>query len=126
AADLWKEQSSWWAEEHTSLERALRLKGLVLAALPAAAGMARERAISELERLYKVDRVAEPADYPPLGRALSGEGYWAESARRLLALSLAAACSPGPVGASSPAGDGAAPGRESPERATAREMAPEQ
>jgi HEAT repeat protein len=128
-ADLWKEQSGWWSEEHGAVERALRLKQLVLVALPSLAGPARERAIGELERLYSAEKVAEPADYAPLYRALTGEAYWAESARRLLALTLAAARAPGAVGAAPPQGDGAAPAATAdrgPARPPAREIAPEQ
>jgi len=110
AEDLWREQASWWGEEHTGLERALRLKALVLAALPSLSGSRRDQAIAEIERLYAADgRVggdgdqdavgaAEPADFAPLFRALSGEPYWAESSRRLLRLAVSAARASSAVG----------------------------
>src|SRR6185436_18098258 len=92
--DLWKEQSAWWAEEHTDLERALRMKGLVLAALPRMDGPKHVEAIAELERLYKAG-AAEPKDFEDLRKALSIEPYWADPAKRLLALALeSAAASP--------------------------------
>jgi len=100
-ADLWKEQSAWWAEEHTNVERALRLKQLVFGALPTLASARRDRALAELERLYGRERVAEPADFSPLFRALSAETYWTETSRRLLDLTLLAARAPGALGAES-------------------------
>ncbi len=131
-ADLWKEQSAWWAEEHTSLERALRLKQLVLTALAPTTGASlsgpgRDRAIAELERLYGMDHAAEPQDFAALYRALSAESFWSESSHRLLELALAAARSPGVLGAEAteaalaPASPGA-PGATS----TRRDLSPEE
>jgi HEAT repeat protein len=88
--DLWKEQSAWWAEDHTDLERAIRMKGLVLAALPAATGPKQLAAIGELEQAYRAG-AADPKDFEPLHRALAAETYWAEPARRLLGLALESA-----------------------------------
>lgn len=88
--DLWKEQSAWWAEEHTELERALRLKGLVLAALPRMDGPKHLDAIAELERLYR-SGASDPKDFEDLRKALSIEPYWADPAKRLLALALQSA-----------------------------------
>lgn len=103
AADLWKEQSAWWAEEHSPIERALRMKQLVLVALPSLTGPSRERAIAEVERLYATDHAAEPQDFASLYRALSSEAYWSETAHKLLDLALAASRAPGAIGAEPPA-----------------------
>ena len=108
--ELWKEQAAWWAEEHSDLERALRMKGLVLAALPAATGPKELAAIGDLEQSYRAG-AAEPKDFAPLRQALAAESYWAEPARRLLALALQAAAAaplvPEPA-AAKPSDDGSA------------------
>ncbi len=120
ALDLWKEQSAWWAEEHSDLERAVRMKGLVLAALPAATGPKQLAAIGELEEAYRAG-AADPRDFEALHRTLAAESYWAEPARRLLALALQAAGAAPlvPELAAKPADDGSAGAPANPAKADA-------
>jgi HEAT repeat protein len=124
SADLWKEQSAWWAEEHTAIERALRLKQLVLVALPSLTGPSRERAIAEVERLYATDHAAEPQDFASLYRALSSESYWSETTHKLLDLALAASRAPGAIGEEAPASIGVEPPAAKAHELTADEAKP--
>jgi len=96
--ELWIEQSPWWAETHTPAERALRMKSLVLAALPARPESGRDEGIAELERAYAEAAAAEPADFPTLTKLLATEPFWAERPRRILALCLQSARASGAVG----------------------------
>jgi HEAT repeat protein len=112
--ELWKEQSAWWAEEHPDIERALRLKQLVLSALPALPDSRRNEGIAELERLYARSGAAEPADFAPLAQLLATQRFWAEPARRVLDLALRAARTRGAIGAEATPAEGEK--RESGER----------
>ena len=96
--ELWNDQSAWWAEEHTEVERALRMKLLVLAALPSRSGADRDAGISELERIYAMPQGAEPADFEALTKLLGTEPFWAERSRRLLDLCLRSARATSAIG----------------------------
>jgi HEAT repeat protein len=88
---LWRDQSEWWASEHTPRERALRLKSLVVGALPGASGAARDACVDELARLYADDHVAEPADFVTLIGWIDDEPFYSERAHKLVRLALDAA-----------------------------------
>jgi len=72
-AELWKEQSAWWSAEHTPLERDRKLKELVLATLAVRSSPMRTRAFAELERLYALPGIPDPADFRLFLDALGGE-----------------------------------------------------
>jgi len=96
--ELWLEQSAWWSEPHTEAERALRMKSLVLAALPSRPDAGRDEGVVELERAYGQADCAEAADFQALTSLLRSEPYWAERSRRLLDLCLRSARAAGAVG----------------------------
>ncbi|MFN0007705.1 MAG: HEAT repeat domain-containing protein [Planctomycetota bacterium] len=106
--DLWLEQSAWWSEPHTESERALRMKSLVLAALPSRPDAGRDEGVAELERAYERADCAEPADFQTLKALLGSEPYWSDRSRRLLDLCLRSARASGAVGEE---GTPAQPGR---------------
>lgn len=96
--ELWLEQFAWWSEPHTEAERALRMKSLVLAALPSRVDGGRDEGVAELERAYGQADCAEPADFAILTMLLGSESYWAERSRRLLDLCLRSARAAGAIG----------------------------
>jgi HEAT repeat protein len=88
---LWQEESAWWSAEHTSAERALRLKALILAAVPSAKAGARDSAVDELARLYAEEHVARAADFTPISRLLADEPFYSEHTHKLVGLAIEAA-----------------------------------
>jgi len=91
ARGFWEVESGWWAGERSELERGLRLKGLVLAAVGARRPTERGSVYSELERLYAIEGVPSPADFQRLLELLREEGFYTARARQLVDLALAGA-----------------------------------
>lgn len=88
---FWSEESGWWAlGEHSELERARRLKALVLAWTRRAERADRERGLVELESLYASAGVPAREDLPALLFLLHEEPYPNERVERLVALVLRA------------------------------------
>ncbi len=88
---LWREESGWWSGEHAPEVRALRLKDLVLRALPARGLRERENGLAELERLYALPKVVSPDDFQPLLALLRGEGIHDPRVTRIVRLALQSA-----------------------------------
>jgi HEAT repeat protein len=88
---LWQEQSAWWSSEHTPLERAQRLKALILAALPSAKSGARESAVDELARLYAEEHVGRAEDFTPISQLLAEEPFYSEHTHKLVTLAIESA-----------------------------------
>jgi len=89
AEDLWFEQAAWWDEEHTPLERALRMKSLVLQSLPSMPVERRASGVAELVAIYADPSAAEDADFGTLFALLADEPFYSAQAQALLGLSLA-------------------------------------
>lgn len=88
---LWDMEHGWWSAEHSDLERAQRLKGLVIARLVAIGPADRATAIAELERIYEDERLRDAADFASLETVLSEEVYYTDRARRLARLAMLSA-----------------------------------
>jgi len=91
SATFLREEGSWWGEEHDELERAVRLKRLVLRHLPELAIARREGALAEIERLYAVEGVPERSDFGLFVQLIEEERFFAERARELAGFALRAA-----------------------------------
>jgi HEAT repeat protein len=91
ARAFWEAESPWWSEEHEPLERALRLKGLVVGRVSENRPSSRTPLYEELARLFETDGVASPADFPLFLEFLRDEGFFAGRARLLVELALTAA-----------------------------------
>lgn len=89
----WSEEAPWWQGDHDSRERALRMKGHVLASLSELPLAQRQFAIDELERIYAEPKVASPGDFVTLVALLRQEPTLGSSARRLVGLALEAGAS---------------------------------
>ena len=89
AEDLWFEQFAWWDAPHSDAERALRLKGLVLEALPSFDLERRAGGIAELASIYAVPAHIEESDFPVLRQLLAEEPFYTPRAVALLELCLA-------------------------------------
>ena len=90
-ASVLEQEGAWWAEPHDDLERALRLKVMVMRWLPSQRISDRDGAVSELVRLYEVPGVAQRSDFDALVGLLDTERFLAERAREILQLALDAA-----------------------------------
>jgi hypothetical protein len=86
--DLWFEQAGWWDEDHTETERAMRMKTLVLEALPAMPMDRRESGIAELVLAYADPAIVEQADFEVLFGLLDQEEFFSPRAQSLLGLVL--------------------------------------
>lgn len=88
---LWQAESEWWAGDHTQLERALRLKSLVLGVLPSAKPAVKDGAVEELARLYTEEHAARAGDFTPLAALIAEEAFYSERTHKLVRLALEAA-----------------------------------
>lgn len=89
AEDLWFEQFAWWDTDASQHERALRMKTLVLEALPAYPFDQRGGGIAELVAIYAERENIADADFPALVELLQQEPFYGPRARALLGLSIA-------------------------------------
>lgn len=106
---FWQSQAAWWAEEHTQVERALRMKTIALASLAATRGAERAPALLELDRLYGEGPAAELRDFDALIAALRDEAAYSERAQSLARLCLRAGRAPSAPGAPGAPGSTSAP-----------------
>lgn len=95
--DWWRAEREWWDGEHTELERKLRLKDGIFAALATAPLLERDRMLRELDALYADDAVVSANDFATLVARLREENAANERAKRTIAFALRAARSLGPV-----------------------------
>lgn len=87
--DLWFEQAQWWDETQDESARALRMKALVLEALPARALERREGGLAELARVYANPELVEADDFATLLALLRDEPFFSPRAETVLGLCLA-------------------------------------
>ncbi|MCK6447298.1 MAG: hypothetical protein L6Q99_12985 [Planctomycetes bacterium] len=95
--DWWRSEREWWDGEHTELERKLRLKDGIFAALATAPLVERDRMLRELDALYADDAVVSANDFATLVARLREENAANERAKRIIALALRAARALRPV-----------------------------
>ena len=91
--EAWETEAGWWALEHSELERAQRMKGLVAASVTNHAPSMRSAALKELVQIYAVEGVANQGDFGLFLDLLRDEGFFTVRARQLVNLALQAASS---------------------------------
>ena len=89
--EFWEVEAGWWATERTELERAVRLKGLILSWVGKRPPSQRSYAYRELEGVFGVEGAVSSEDFETLLALLRDEGFFAERVQLLVALALQAA-----------------------------------
>lgn len=89
--EFWETEAGWWGGEHSELERAQRMKELVLASLRTSAPTRRGAALKELLRTYEVPGCARREDFAVFLDLLRDEGFYTGRAASLVELCLGAA-----------------------------------
>ncbi|MBI5431745.1 MAG: hypothetical protein HZA52_02825 [Planctomycetes bacterium] len=93
--EWWSADRGWWEASHSELERKLRLKACVLAALATVPLAERDRPVRELEALYADDAVVDANDFAALAARIGDENAANDRAKRLIGLATRAARSLG-------------------------------
>ncbi|MCC6409070.1 MAG: hypothetical protein IT453_18055 [Planctomycetes bacterium] len=93
--EWWNADRGWWEAAHSELDRKLRLKACVLAALATVPLSERDRPVRELEALYADDAVVDANDFASLAARIGDENAANDRAKRLIGLATRAARSLG-------------------------------